>query len=202
MSSDHGRKRKYELKARAQRQRDTRERIVAATVKLHETVGPARTTIAEIARLARVQRLTVYNAFPDTRDLFRACQGRFLAEHPLPDLRPSGPDAGSGFERSLSALYRWYRSTADMEHYVHRDRHLVPALDELMAATGDAAFSRTAAVHARALSGGKPSREMTALVRLAFEFRTWELLAGQGLTDARIAALMKAAVRAANGSRR
>ncbi len=77
-------RRKYELKARAQRQRQTRERIVAATVALHEEVGPARTTIADIARRAGVQRLTVYNTFPDAAELFRACQAKFLAEHPPP----------------------------------------------------------------------------------------------------------------------
>src|SRR5436190_63027 len=57
--------RKYELKERAERQEATRRRIVEATVALHEEVGPARTTVAEIARRAGVQRLTVYNHFPE-----------------------------------------------------------------------------------------------------------------------------------------
>ncbi len=59
--------RTYTLKQRAERQAQTRRRITEATVELHRTVGPARTTISEIAKRAGVQRLTVYNHFPDER---------------------------------------------------------------------------------------------------------------------------------------
>jgi AcrR family transcriptional regulator len=82
MSSE---KRKYELKARAESQEETRRRIVEATVALHQEVGPARTTVSEVARRAGVNRVTVYNHFPDDLDLFAACQRHFLAEHPLPE---------------------------------------------------------------------------------------------------------------------
>ncbi|MBA2357024.1 MAG: helix-turn-helix transcriptional regulator [Actinobacteria bacterium] len=64
------------------------------TAALHEEVGPARTTIAEIARRAGVQRLTVYKNFPDEYELFAACQRHFLSEPParsragLPHRRP------------------------------------------------------------------------------------------------------------------
>ena len=56
--------RKYELRQRAQSQAETRQRIVEATVELHDSVGPARTTISAIAERAGVQRLTVYRHFP------------------------------------------------------------------------------------------------------------------------------------------
>ena len=49
--------RKYELKERAESLNATRERIVEATVELHDTLGPARTTISAIAERAGVQRL-------------------------------------------------------------------------------------------------------------------------------------------------
>src|SRR3981081_1240793 len=80
--------RRYELKARAERQRQTRDRIVAATVALHQEVGPARPTIATNARRAGVQRLTVYNNFPQVSDLLRSCQRHFLAANPPPDIAP------------------------------------------------------------------------------------------------------------------
>jgi AcrR family transcriptional regulator len=51
--------RKYELKQRAESLAATRERIVEATVELHDSLGPARTTISAIAERAGVQRLTV-----------------------------------------------------------------------------------------------------------------------------------------------
>src|SRR4051795_10199971 len=78
-------KRTYELKERARKQAETRRRIVEATVALHQEVGPARTTVAEIARRAGVQRLTVYNHFPDERELFGACSAHFIGGHPPPD---------------------------------------------------------------------------------------------------------------------
>src|SRR3954471_5680857 len=82
-------RRPYQLKERAKRQEETRRRIAAATAELHAEVGPARTTIAEVARRAGVQRPTVYNNFPHERDLLAACQAHFLEEHPPPDLSPA-----------------------------------------------------------------------------------------------------------------
>lgn len=188
-------KRKYTLQARAERQRQTRERIVAATVALHEEVGPARTTIAEIARRAGVQRLTVYNTFPDPVDLFAACQGRFLTESPPPDLEPrAGAAPLARLEEVLTGLYGWYRSTEAMERNVHRDRKLVPDLDRLMAQTGDARFAAVADVHAAAIAGASAPPALVTLIRLALEFHTWELLTREGMTDGDAAALMTRAV--------
>ena len=65
--------RKYELKRRAERQADTRRRIVEATVALHTSVVPARTTISAIAERAGVERHTVYAHFPDEHRLHAAC---------------------------------------------------------------------------------------------------------------------------------
>src|SRR3954468_24962347 len=85
-ASDRVAKRPYRLNERARRQEQTRRRIAAATAALPEELGPARTTTAEVARRAGVQRPTVYSNFPRERDLFAACQAPFLAEHPPPDL--------------------------------------------------------------------------------------------------------------------
>src|SRR5204863_289419 len=51
-------KRRYELKARAEAQQATHDRIAAAASALHEEVGISNTTVADIARRAGVQRLT------------------------------------------------------------------------------------------------------------------------------------------------
>jgi len=66
-------RRGYRLKERAQQQAETRRRIVEAVVALHEEVGPARTTVVEIADRAQVSRPTVYTHFPDERLLMTAC---------------------------------------------------------------------------------------------------------------------------------
>src|SRR5437016_688388 len=77
--------RKYELKRRAERQQETRRRIVEATIELHRTKGPARTTMSDVARLAGVQRHTLYRHFPDERELGLACSGLHFETHPPPD---------------------------------------------------------------------------------------------------------------------
>ena len=45
---------KYELRARAVRMDQTRQRIVEATMQLHQTIGPARTSISAVAEAAGV----------------------------------------------------------------------------------------------------------------------------------------------------
>ena len=188
-------KRKYRLEARADRQRETRDRIVAATMGLHRDVGPARTTIADIARVAGVQRLTVYNHFPTLSDLVAACQGHFLMLHPPPEMKPgplTRPQARRRLEAALVEMYGWYRANRKMERHVHNDRNLVPELDELLRRTLDPALDATAAAYAKLLgAGARP------LIRVALDFGTWELLTGQGLSDADIARLF---VRAASSS--
>jgi AcrR family transcriptional regulator len=173
-------KRKYELKARAERQAETRRRITEATVALHEEVGPARTTVAEVARRAGVTRLTVYNNFPEERELLASCQGHWMERHPLPALDPA-----DGAEAVLRALYGWYRETARMAENVRRDRLSVPALDELLRETADSRMSALA----EALGGGP-------VTALALDFWTWRRLALQeGLSDEQAAALMARAAR-------
>src|SRR5207302_819471 len=126
--------RKYALKARAEKQAETRRRIVEATAALHTEVGPAQTTVAEIARRADVQRLTVYNNFPDEKELFDACGAYWLAENPPPD-----PTAALGTKNPterlcavLVPLYSWYRYSAWFIEYMQRDRLVMPPLDAVM----------------------------------------------------------------------
>src|SRR4051795_2436831 len=127
MSSE---KRKYEKRERAAKQEETRRRIAAATAELHSSIGPARTTIAEIANRAGVQRPTVYNNFATDKELFAACQAHFLSESPPPALDPR-----DGLPSVLTALYRWWRKNERMSGNVARDRGAVPALDDLMRET-------------------------------------------------------------------
>jgi AcrR family transcriptional regulator len=171
-------KRKYELKARAEKQAETRRRITEATAELHEEVGPAKTTVAEVARRAGVTRLTVYNNFPEERELFAACQGHWLELHPLPELDPS-----AGAEAVLRSLYAWYRETARMAENVRRDRATVPALDALLSDTADAQMAGLA----KALGGGP-------LIALALDFWTWRRLTAEGLQGEEAAALMAGVV--------
>ena len=194
-------KRKYELKARAERWEATRRRIVEATLALHREVGPARTTVAEIARRAGVQRLTVYNHFPRESELFDACQRRFLTEHPLPDLASALAleDPRERTHSVLRGLYASYRERESVTEKVLRDRALVPALDALLERTMDAQQRQLGDALAAAFGArGARRRRLRALVAVALDFWTWQRLTQHVLGDASAADIMTGAVIAAS----
>jgi AcrR family transcriptional regulator len=193
--------RTYRLKERARRQEETRRRIAAATAELHEEVGPARTTIAEVARRAGVQRPTVYSNFPAERELMAACQAHFLAENPPPNPAPA-MELADPAERARTALglfYGWYRRTARMTGNVQRDRRLLPELDALLAETSDRRLDELAGALAAGLAakGRREAVAARAALRLGLDFATWERLTGEGLSDKRAAALLVTAAQAA-----
>jgi AcrR family transcriptional regulator len=196
--------RRYELRARAERQQETRRRIVEATAALHQEVGPAQTTVAEIARRAGVQRLTVYNHFPEDGELFAACQAHFLADHPPPDFAPALAleDPRARVEATLRMLYASYREREPMTAKVVRDRAAIPALDALLERTMDAqqaelATALTAGFGAR----GAAAARLRAVVSLALDFSAWRRLTREGLSEAAAADVMADVVAAASGAR-
>ena len=188
-------KRRYELKARAEAQQATRARIAAAAAALHEEVGIAGTTVADIARRAGVQRLTVYNHFPDLHALLPACTAHWLGEHPMPDLAPAfaREDPAERLRAALALLYGWCRETALMQERVYGERATVPELDAWLKRSSDPMQAELAA----ALAAGFDDPHAPTLVALALDFWTWRRLDREGLDDAAAAELMTCAVRAA-----
>ena len=202
MSSEN--RRRYELKARAESQAQTRARIVRATMELHQEVGPARTTVAEIARRAGVQRLTVYNNFPQEAELFGACQAHWMSLHPLPDLGTglAISDPAERVREVLRALYGWYRETQSMAEKVQRDRGVLPPLDELMAQTSDAGLAEIAGALAAGFGArGRAAERRRAVIALALDFWTWRRLDREGLDDDTAAEVMAEAVAGAGSPR-
>ncbi len=196
-------KRSYELKARAERQQETHQRIVEATVDLHREVGPARTSVSEIARRAGVNRLTVYNHFPDEGKLFAACQGHFLARHPLPDysVALALDDPLARVRAVLRALYESYRVREPMTAKILRDRTVLPALDALMERTMDAQQAKLVeALAAGFRARGNAAQRVRAVLAVGLDFWTWQRLKRQGLDDAPAADLMAQLVACAAGS--
>ena len=131
MSNSHT----YELKQRAERQQETRRRIVAAAVELHSTLGPSRTTVKAIAERAGVTRPTVYAHFPDERALFTACSGHVRATVPPPD--PAAwraiADPSARLAAALSDLYGYYERLEQLFANVERDAPLMPIVAEMSA---------------------------------------------------------------------
>jgi AcrR family transcriptional regulator len=178
--------RKYDMKRRAKRQEQTRQRIVEATVELHQSVGMARTTISAIAEKAGVQRLTVYRHFPDERALFAACTGHWNAANPPPDPAPwtqiAAPE--ERLRSALAEVYAYYRRTEPMLANVVRDAQVHPLTRE-MAEPFFEYFDRMRYVLATGW-GIEEERLGLLLAALghALDFQTWSsLVRQQGLSD-------------------
>ncbi len=186
--------RKYELKKRAEQQEQTRQRIVEATVELHEALGPAKTTISAIAERAGVQRLTVYRHFPDEESVFRACTSHWAAQHPRPD--PAGwtgvADPIDRLRLAITELYAYYERGEPMLTSARRDVPLLPALAKVLAEAEAPYWER---VRRALVAGWALADEQRAIVLVAIDhataFPTWQSLVRKGgLTNEQAVALM------------
>jgi AcrR family transcriptional regulator len=190
--------RKYEMKRRAERQRETHRRITEAAVELHETVGPARTTVSAIAEKAGVQRHTYYAHFPDLKDLYQACTAHYLEQNPLPE-PPFWAEVADAEERlriALSEVYSYYGGNEAMLANVLRDAQLDPVGQETMVSFYQYwEMMRDALTDAFGTSGER--REvLRGAIALALDFQTWRtLVRGQGLDRDRASELMVGMVR-------
>jgi len=184
---DESLRRPYTLRRRAERQDATRLRIVQATVDLHRTLGPARTTISSVAERAGVQRHTVYRHFPNDAALFRACTAHFLAGHPPPDTSRWAKigDPAARLRFGLTDLYSYYAANEEMIANVLRDSAVMPVGGGFRALRA-AAFKALVSVR----PAGNRSRAFTAALRLAIDFRAWQALRLANLSSRSAANLM------------
>ncbi len=172
-------KRKYQMKRRAERQRETRRKIVEATVELHRTRGPAHTTISEVAKRAGVNRLTVYNHFPDITDLLKACSRSWTERHPAPDLTPWEEigDPQRRLRTALTELYGFYARTEPMRGNVLRDAETMPELAALLEGSVVPYLEAVRDLLAEGWEVGDERRKrLLATIKLAIDFHTWRSL--------------------------
>jgi len=165
--------RTYTLKKRADRQAETRQRIVESAVDLHGSVGPALTSLSMIAERAGVQRHTLYAHFPDERSLFLACSGLTLERDPLPDAAAwrSIEDRDERIRIGLSAVYGWYERNSDLAACVLRDAEyhsLTKEIVELRIGPSMAAYQD--------VLGESLTIKQRGMLRLALTFFTWRTL--------------------------
>jgi len=186
--------RKYELKKRAEHQAETRRRLVEAAIELHRTKGPARTTLSDIARLAGVQRHTLYRHFADEREIGLACSGLYMDRNPPPlaDDWRAIPAGEARLRAGLTELYAYFERNEDMLGNVIRDAEVHPlTLEMFLMRAGD----RMAAVQQVLAEGFSGERRLAAL-SLALDFHTWSRLGASGLSPSQAAETMSAAVMA------
>jgi AcrR family transcriptional regulator len=184
--------RKYELKARAEKQAETRRRIVDAAISLHSTKGPARTTLSDVARRAGVQRHTLYRHFPDERSLVLACSADYAQVHPAPD--PSAwasvAEPAERLRSGLREVYEYFEETEDMLANVLRDVEADPLTREIAQLRWGEGMARLRESLGRGLRG---KRRLAAL-DVALDFHAWRRLAQAGLSPTEAAETMVDAV--------
>jgi len=183
----------YKLKKRAASLAETRRRIVAATVHLHQMRGAANTSISAIAELAGVERLTVYRHFPDERSLLKGCTSHYLDLNPPPNPDPWREivDAGQRLHLGLSEIYAYHRRTEPMFARAARDLEENPILREVLE-NFFLRWDRMRDVLASAWeSPGSKNPLIRALIGHAMTFQTWRsLVREQDLDDAQAVDLM------------
>lgn len=196
-------KREYRMIKRAEAERRTRMRITESTVALHETLGPARTSVSAVARRAGVRRSTVYRHFPDEHSLFSACTSYWTAANPFPDMNrwKTIDDSAVRLMSALRELYAHYRRTEHMVSNILRDEATMPIVRRMLKGYRDyLSAARDALMIGRAVR--QPARhQVFAAIGHALTFGTWRSLAReQGLTDSQAAGLMCRLVAAASGA--
>ena len=169
----------YELKQRAEAMARTRRLITEAAVALHQSVGPARTSVSEIARRAGVDRATVYRHFPDEAALFRSCSQHYAARNPLPDPArwEDVADPREQLRRALAAIYGYYEQNEELLTNVTRDA------EHMAAVRAAGAYRRQwLADVGKGLSEGwdADARQVGPAIALALDFRTWQTLVRKG----------------------
>ena len=165
----------YRMVKRAEQVDETRKRIVAATVELHGTVGPAKTTVSAIAEKAGVTRVTVYRHFPDEDALFTACTAHWAAGRRMPDLDGwrAIPTPETRVAAALADLYRFFQEAEPMLTLTTRDREALPAFVRQRT-------QQTTETQVDVLLEAWPSSQRTkrrrALAGHAMSFATWRSL--------------------------
>lgn len=193
-------KRKYEKKARAEAEAQTRRRITESAVELHGSLGPARTSMSAVAEHAGVRRSTLYRHFPDERALFGACSAHWGAENPPPDIGrwAEVEDPDERLALALDDLYAYYRRAGGMIDKLLRDEGAVPVVAEQFAPYHQfLAGAAEILARGRGLRGNSAKRTRAAIGH-ALAFRTWQdLTEAQSLDDGQAVEVMSRLVAAA-----
>lgn len=184
--------RKYKKTKRAEQQEHTRERIVEATVALHEELGPANTSIKAIAERAGVQRLTVYRYFPDDISLFQACTSHWLSFNPPPDIAVWQEIEGAKEKtaKALLAFFKYYRDTETMWAGAYRDVGDIAALREVLKGFEEYIDQVRDGLLEPWKLAGKSKQQLSITLRHCLRFASWQSLKREKLKDQQIVDLV------------
>lgn len=175
--------RNYKMRKRAKALERTRERILRATMAVHDEKGVAPTTFSDIAKRAGLGQATVSRHFPTLSQLIMTC-----GQHVWAEMQPPVPDAApavfAGIETTAERLGKlveeldaFYTRGALRLAFAARDRELVPELHGFLTAVeaGVEALVREALA-----KSGAPERAVQAAIAMA-SFPVWTAFNRLGL---------------------
>jgi len=199
------------MTSRAAAHEETRERIVRATMALHDQRGVATTSFADIAERAGVGPATVFRHFPTLSTLVMACGAHVAAE-----MRPPSPaDAPKVFQDLTTTRARIERLVSEFDAFYARgslrliaaanDRDRVPELDQFltMVDAGIEAYIK------EAVANEALGRSLIGVLMALCSVHVWKAMTRADLAEADRQAILVdilvsaiAAVRSQNRSRR
>lgn len=171
--------RKYSMQRRTAAVEDTRQRIIDATVELHNEKGVLATSMQDIAARAGVALGTVYRHFPSIEDLVPACGGRNLELNPPPTAAVFEHRSGGRerLEALVSALFTHYERGA-RPYEVGLEAMNLPVMAGLMTELANYVRNLVEA----AISPFQPVRRQQDLAVGLCDFRVWRSLTQAGLS--------------------
>lgn len=170
------------MNRRALALKETRQRILEATMQVHDQQGMADAKWDDISRRAGVSLSTMYRHFPSNDELIAACGEITFAEFPPPD--PA--DAAATFaglkgierlERLVEEAYGYYEQTDPMMVMVRRDLHRSPAVAEGF----EAIRAGIGAFILEALQPLRVSESQAAAARAFLDDRVWSSFMDAGM---------------------
>ena len=177
--------REYKMRKRADAWQQTRERILQATMQLHDEQGVAPTTFADIAKRAGLGQATLYRHFPTIGDLVRTCGGHVWQEMRPPMAETAAAvfdgltDPGKRLEKLVEEIDAFYRRGTLRLGLAGRDRELIPELDQFLSAV-------EAGVNAyvtEALAPSKLPKRSVEVVAAMMSFAVWQRFSQLELSD-------------------
>jgi AcrR family transcriptional regulator len=170
-------RRPYRLGRRGISARATRDRIVEATVGLHDEQGISSTTFRDVATRAGVSPATVLRHFPRMEELIRACGAlsNELAPFPGPGVLAGATAARTRLHRAVVAIFAWYELVGSGLEHLQIDRRRLPAVDAWLMQVDDDHRSLIGLA-----IGREPRHERVTIVTALTSFGAWRSLTAAG----------------------
>jgi AcrR family transcriptional regulator len=181
--------RRYSMERRTAAVDETRQRIVEATMSLHDEKGILATSMQDIAARAGVALGTVYRHFPSIDELIPACGGRTFEIHPppTPAVFEGLQDGAERVGALFAALYAHYEAAERPYAVGMAEADHIPVLKAFM----DEGMGHIRALVSEALKPMAPSQQGPGVAIALADFRTWQAFHDAGFdseTAAQIAA--------------